>query len=220
VKKKFILLIILSACNQLYGQTCWYFPGAGTVMEMQTFDEKGKLKLTNTSLVRAVEGEKVTIDAKLVDDKNKNVSAMTYDAVCKDGNVYIDGSAMVPPNMFEGKHDATVSVTGDKIIYPQNLDAGTNLPEANIEIKMEMQGMPFPFKSNVKILNRKVIGEEEINVPAGTFKCWKITYDVEYKVIIGFKGKATEWISPGKGFIKSEVYNKNGKLMGTTVRSK
>ena len=218
--KKFLLVILLAAVNQLYSQSCWYFPGAGTVMEMQTFDEKGKLKLTNTTLVKSIEGEKITIDAKLVDDKNKNISSMTYDALCKDGNVYIDGNAMVPLNMFEGKQDAKVEVTGDKIIYPQNMDAGFDLPDASIEIKMEMQGMPFPFKSNVKILNRKVVGEEEIKVPAGTFKCWKITYDLEYKVIVGFKGKATEWISPGKGFIKSEAYNKNGKLMGTTVRSK
>lgn len=219
--KKFLLFILLVAGNQAYSQTCGHYPAtAGAVMEMQTFDEKGKLKLTNTSVVKAIGNDKITIEAKLVDDKNKNISGMTYDAVCKDGNIYIDGSAMVPLSMYEGKQDAAVSVIGDKIIYPQNLGAGSNLPDASMEIKMEMQGMPFPFKSNVKILNRKVVGEEEITVPAGTFKCWKITYDLEYKVLIGFKGKATEWISPGTGFIKSEAYNKNGKLMGYTIRTK
>lgn len=218
--KKLFFLFLLAISQKIFSQSCWYFPPTGTVMEMQTFDDKGKHKLTNSSVVKAIDGEKVTIEAKVVDDKNKNVAAMTYDALCKDDNLYLDGNAMVPVNMFEGKQDASVSVTGDKIIYPKKLSTGSSLPDASIEIKMEMQGMPFPFKSNVKVMNRKVVGEEDITVPAGTFKCWKITYDVEYKILVGFKGKATEWISPGKGFIKSEAYNKNGKLAGTTVRSK
>ncbi|MDX2047334.1 MAG: hypothetical protein SFU87_11140 [Chitinophagaceae bacterium] len=219
--KKLLVMIFLFVSSHLFSQTCGYFPAQeGAVFEMQTFNEKGKLQLINTSVVKVINGDKITIDAKVVDEKNKPVTSMTYDAICKDGNLTIDGGAFVPAGMFEGKNNATVSITGDKIVYSQALNSGQTLPDASIGIKMEMQGMPFPFNSDVKITNRKVVGEEEITVPAGTFKCWKITYDIQYKMLISFRGTAVEWIAPGKGFIKSESYTKNNKLAGYSVRTK
>jgi len=219
--KRILLFFLLFSFIRSYGQTCGYYPPTvGGVFEMQTFDDKGKLRMTNTAVVKAIDGNKATIDSKVIDDKNKNIAAMTFDVVCKDGNLYVDGGGMVPISMFEGKKDASVSVTGDKVVYPENLSATSALPDATIQMKMEMQGMPFPMNSTIKIQNRKVEGQEDVTVPAGTFKCWKISYDLEYKILVNFHGKAIEWICPGKGFIKSESYNKNGKLAGSSVRTK
>lgn len=67
------------------------------------------------------------------------------------------------------------------------------------------------------VTNRKVIGKESVTTPAGTFECYKISYDIATKMMINMKTKATEWYARGTGLIKSETYSTDGKLMGSNV---
>ena len=73
------------------------------------------------------------------------------------------------------------------------------------------------MRLTINITNRKVVGVESVTVPAGTFECFKITYDMETK--LGFKASssAVQWLNKGAGSVKTESYDKKGKLLGTTV---
>ena len=73
---------------------------------------------------------------------------------------------------------------------------------------------------NIKILNRKVEASESVNTLAGTFDCYKITYDMEMKSIINITTKGAEWIAKGVGVVKTEQYDKKGNLTGYTLLSK
>ena len=64
------------------------------------------------------------------------------------------------------------------------------------------------------IYNRKVEAEEEISTKAGTFKCFKISYDILTDAMIDIKGSAIEWIAKDVGAVRTESYNKKGKLTG------
>ena len=70
---------------------------------------------------------------------------------------------------------------------------------------------------SVSITNRKVEAVENITTPAGTFECYKITYDVATKMMINVKMKATEWYAKNVGMVKSESYTSDGKLAGSTL---
>ena len=71
------------------------------------------------------------------------------------------------------------------------------------------------------ITNRKVEQAETINSPAGSFDCFRISYDVMVRIKmmgIGFPVHmhAIEWFSPKIARpVKSETYTKNGKLVGS-----
>ena len=71
----------------------------------------------------------------------------------------------------------------------------------------------------VNITNRKVEGKESVTTPAGTFDCFKITYDIETKFGVKIERNAIEWIAKNVGTVRSESY-KGDKLEGYTELTK
>jgi hypothetical protein len=60
---------------------------------------------------------------------------------------------------------------------------------------------------------------EDVTVPAGTFKCHKITQTVATTGYIGRKeviSKTVSWYAPGIGTVKTETYDAKDKLQGST----
>ena len=56
---------------------------------------------------------------------------------------------------------------------------------------------------------------------AGTFDCHKVTYDFDVKFgFVKAKGSGVEWYDKDKVLVKSESYNKKGKLTGYTELTK
>jgi hypothetical protein len=71
------------------------------------------------------------------------------------------------------------------------------------------------------ISNRKVASIEKLSTPAGTFNAFKITYDIETHMgFITVKSSAAEWYCKKYGLIKSENYNKRGKLQSYSLLTK
>jgi hypothetical protein len=66
-----------------------------------------------------------------------------------------------------------------------------------------------------------VAGKETITTPSGTYECYKITSNMAMQTQMGIKMNVNmssiEWIALKVGTVKSESYNKSGKLMGTTL---
>jgi len=69
----------------------------------------------------------------------------------------------------------------------------------------------------INISNRKVEAVESLTTPAGTFECYKISYDVATKMMVNVKSKGVEWYTAGIGMIKSETYSSDGKLLGSNI---
>jgi hypothetical protein len=69
----------------------------------------------------------------------------------------------------------------------------------------------------INVSNRKVEAVENLTTPAGTFECYKISFDVATKMMINVKSKGVEWFAKGIGMVKNETYDSNGKLLGSNV---
>lgn len=100
--------------------------------------------------------------------------------------------------------------------YPSNMKVGQEL-EGNLDFSVNstVKGKKTNISFNVK--NRHVIATEKVKTPFGTFDSYKIQYDlhVRFKVMgipIPMNLKVNEWFSPGLGVVKTESYNKDGKL--------
>jgi len=155
-------------------------------------------------------------DNVFYDDKDKETYKFQQTYFCQDGVISFDMSNMFDPKTMEGYKDMQVSLTSDKLDLPNNLTVGQTLKEGTATMVISNQGMKL-MTMNIHVYNRKVETKETITVPAGTYECFKITYDVESKVIFKVQGKAAEWYAKGIGMVKQETYDSKGKITGSTL---
>jgi hypothetical protein len=154
---------------------------------------------------------------KLIDKKGKEIQGSEYEATCKDGVVSIDFKSLMNQSMMAAYgEEMDYDITGTNLDIPNDLSVGQTLPDAEIIIKMSMSGMNFNMSTI--ITDRKVLDKESITVPAGTFDCYVITQTTRIKSMAANQSRTSkQWIAEGVGFVKSEDYNKKGKIANTSL---
>jgi hypothetical protein len=131
----------------------------------------------------------------------------------------MDMKNFLDPKTMSGFQDMEVTVSGADLEMPGAMQVGQTLKDGDIKMAVNSSGMNI-MNLEVKIYNRKVEAIETITTPAGTFECFKVSYDTEFRTMFKITAKGTEWISRNVGTVKSEQYDKNGKLTGYTLLSK
>jgi hypothetical protein len=214
----FILAFMLSGIIQ--AQECSYFNlSEGMVLGYQNLDAKGKVTSTTRTTCLSITKAGASIIYKLkndfVDAKNNNPSTRELEMRCEDGKFYMDMQNLIDPKSMEAFKGMEISVDATDMVYATGLVAGQSLPDANITVSAATGGIAM-LNLSIDITNRKVVGTESVTVPAGTFDCFKITYDVETKMMFKVNATVTEYVNMGVGNVKTETYDKKGKLAGTT----
>lgn len=209
----FMLPVLVSA------QNCGYYSMTkGMVFSYQNLDAKGKVtsssKSTCLDVVQMPSVTEYKVQAEVTDSK-KNKSTHEYAMRCEGGKFYVDMRNFVDPKSMESFKDMEIKVDSKDMMYPADIAAGQTLPDASITISAGSGGVSL-MNLFVNITNRKVAGIETVTVPAGTFECFKITYDVETKLMFKINTMVIEYLNMGAGNIKTETYDKKGKLMGTS----
>jgi len=214
-----LITLLLITSNVLAQSTCSkYYPfEEGATFQITNYDKKGKttgIADHTVSNVSTVGGAEVsTISSKIKDNKGELLIETSYDITCKDDTISIDFNSLANPQMFEQYQEMDVDISGTNIDIPNNLSAGQELPDASM---LMVVNMGISLKFTVDITNRKVIAEETITTPAGTFDCYVIGYTLNSKMGIKFSGSSKEWISEGVGVVKQESYSKKGKLTSSS----
>ncbi len=215
--KKIALLIVLFSCTIfLKAQDCTlYFPSEeGAELGYTYYSKPGKaessskMKITRKDLS---DGKlKMDIAAETFDAKGKSALAFNYAVWCDGENFCIDmRSALGSMNLteLEGFKIETTDMQ-----FPAKMAAGQTLKDASIQLSLEG---PVPMNMVTNITNRKVESKESVTTPAGTFDCYKISYDMFSKVsIVKTEGRVVEWYAPNVGMVRSETYNKKDKPLG------
>ena len=187
----------------------------GVVQEYLLKDAKGKITSQVRNKVTDITGGKnafaVYYESESLDDKGKptnkdNPMIINYRVVVKDGTMYLDTKSMF--GAMEGIDD--VVATGSAVKIPQNLSVGQAIPDASAKVKIG------PINCLVVVTEGKCVAIEDVNVEAGTFKCYKISQK-NNSTIMGIKSEGTTltWYAKGVGEVKSETYDKAGKLKNT-----
>jgi arginine deiminase len=80
---------------------------------------------------------------------------------------------------------------------------------------------PIPMGITFDMVDRKVVGKETITTSAGTFDCYKITYNTKSKIVMAnMNMKNVQYIAEEVGAVKTEVYKDNGKLVSYSLLTK
>ncbi len=210
--------LFLSAQSQ---ECVFYCPvKEGTQMEVQHFNAKDKLQGTDkqTILTKEASGNDLTVTVKCesYDDKNALQYNKNLTYACKGGVFSFDMQNFLDPQTMSAYKDMQVSITATNLETPGSLSAGQTLKEGNIQMKVSNQGMTL-MNMTTTIKNRKVEAIEKITTTAGTFECYKISYDIDTKMMFSITGKGIDWISKNVGVVRSESYDAKGKLLSYNV---
>ena len=212
------LILFLFSLQTLIAQDCKtsYYFREGKEVTFIRYDKDGKQSGKEVSRVTSVSNgsgsatsewstRKFEGDGKLKEDGTAKV-------ICENGNLKI--GFLIPKVDGQQSSEAYFS-------YPAQMKAGQNL-EAKMELSIKGKTDGKKMDVSFKVENRKVIGNDRVSTPAGTYDAVKIQFDmnVKFKVVgigIPMKLKVIEWYSPGLGLVKTEAYNKDGQLQETTV---
>jgi hypothetical protein len=195
-----------------------YFPlNEGAVFEMTQYSDKGKEESKTRSTVKdissAEESLTATVTVEYFDKKGESTYTSEYGVSCREGNFHLDMRSMMNSQNMASMQGMQIDVEADEMAFPLDLSPGTELPDAHLKVSMSSSGLNMAGMQ-VMVSNRKVLPRESITTPAGTFDCTVITQDVETKMIVSIKASSKTWYAQGAGVVRSESYNKNGKLMG------
>jgi len=218
MKSKIIILIcaFLGSFYATSQNACdTYFPfKKGIQFEITSYNPKGKKESVATYKVLSIENNIATIETSVSDDKGKDLTNSTFKVTCNGNSISIDFKSLMNADLMKQYQDVDLEMTGTNIEFPNDLNVGQTLKDANLKMTMNMGGMKMNM--TVDITNRKVNAKESVTTPAGTFNCYALSSNSETKMGIKMSFEIKEWVAEGIGVIKSETYNKSGKLMGYT----
>ncbi|MDD4141695.1 MAG: hypothetical protein PHR20_02725 [Bacteroidales bacterium] len=185
-----------------------FFPvREGAVLTYADKNPKGKVLSYVVYTIEKVEtaGDVISITYQIesLDDNKKLAFPPFYTTIkIEDGYVHFDATSCVA-NLVEG-----MEVTGRGIILPSNMKAGDVLDDYKIIItNLGMESVC----SNINVSTL-----ESITTDAGTFDCFKVDSSVATKVLfINTSGTTSVWYAHGIGDVKTNTYDKKGKLIQT-----
>ncbi|MBN1115581.1 MAG: hypothetical protein JXA77_00125 [Bacteroidales bacterium] len=209
------LLIIVFSLN---AQDCEVFlPGkVGTVLEHTHYNKKDKITGKATQTLQDIQtSDGVTsylMKQVLTDEKGENPMENEYQFKCKDGVFILDMEMYFSQETMQAYEGMDIKVTADEIDLPStNAQPGQKLKDGTVT--MQISAGPMPMTMKVHVVDRKVLAVEKLTTPAGTFDCVKITETVNGEFgFIKTSTSAITWYSLGVGTIRSETYDKSGKL--------
>ncbi len=233
--KHLLSISLLSLCGifTAHGQAFKIDDPVGTVVEYGYLDKKEKV--TQTSRMELVskennsEGEVFNIKTTLPTDGEPVV--MTYRLIFTGDGVKSDKNFLFSTAVLDQlASQATITFTGDIPVLPDNLSVGQTLPLYDIAMTIDLTGgtggpMSVKTTTTSKLTSRKILRQESVTVPAGTFDAFVLHEDVmATATVIGIKTtvqtSTDSWIVPGLGFVKQLNYDKKGKVTSGTVLTK
>lgn len=219
-----IITVLLFSAQFAVAQNCGQFVGAisGKKLTYVNLDTKGNSQGKISYTATKKNATTVVVHSEFTDKDGKPGPSGDTEMICDGDAIKVDMKSFVPASSM--KQYNNMQITGDVkyMAYPLNLSVGQKLDDCTVTLDIGNGGQSMSAMQ-MDIINRMVEKEENITTNAGTFDCYKITYDstVKIKMIgigIPLHIKVAEWFSPKLGrFIKSETYDKKSKLKGSTV---
>lgn len=217
MNRKLILLLIVwfgwgyawSQCNPFYNLK------QGSEWELTSYNAKDKVTGRQVNQLKSLEetsdGWKAVIYFKSYDKKDELVYEKEVELECANGVIKMDMERFIPEETLQAFRDMEMTIEVDNLEWPSDLDVGKTLDDGSINITGNIMNM------SVDVTDRKVEGKESIITPAGTFETFKVTYKVRTKMMMSSEGNSVDYIAEDVGLVRSETYNKNGKLVGYTL---
>ena len=201
---------------------------SGMNYELSTFNAKdkptGKITYQINGVRRAGPSTVLDITARFEDEKGKQQPPYTIQYTCTGDELVADMSGIMQ-SMQGGLKDGEMRLKSNTLAYPGKLSVGQKLADGRMETELLSKGTTLMTMS-MTMSNRQVESKSPVTTPAGTFDAYKVTSDMSFEnrmMGIPVRGtmKTVSYRAASQLFdVRSETYNKSGKLMGYTLLSK
>lgn len=226
-KSLFFVAWLLAVAGIVAAQDCknYYYLLNNAEVEMSIYDSKNAVVAKNVYNVLSVSKDGAGLTSKfntsLKDAKGKEMSSGKGEFKCTGDNILID-MQMSMPNIPQLQNMKMASEGSAFLSYPSSLKEGQALPDASYEMSGNANGMDMSMQ--YKVTDRKVAGKEKITTPAGSWDCFKITYNMNLSMTMmgmnmPMQLTAAEWFAPGFGVVKTESA-KDGNKVGSMLITK
>ena len=191
-----------------------FFPmKKGSVQVFATKNDKGNITGQTRNTIKEITGapnafaiyyQSEILDAKGNPTNKNNPLVYNLRIVVKDGIMYLDMKGMF--GAMDGLEGVQASGTAVKI--PHDLAVGQSLDDAAAQVRIGI------INCSVVLTEGKCIAIEDVTVAASTFRCHKISQKAN-ATVMGIRNESTTvtWYAKGVGSIKTETYDRNGKLI-------
>ncbi|MEI6122292.1 MAG: hypothetical protein WCQ95_01560 [Bacteroidota bacterium] len=227
MKKSVLSFVIISTISvfALKAQDCvCYSPtNVGAKLEITNYDAQGVV--TGSSLQTLIKKEitgnetRITFSSQRIKTNPEKDSVSTYDYYCKAGVFYVDMNKIVEPFKANLNNSMELTFSAIDLQIPGNLKVGDELPKSSVIITITSGKLPI-MKYSISMVNRKVAAIETITTSAGSFECYKITYDNKSSMKFEVLHKCADWFAVNVGIIKSETYDEKGVLLNYFLLTK
>lgn len=178
------------------------------VVNLGSQTDKKKTQTTNTALVKS----------GLYDKNNRLIQLQDVTYTSRRDTSFTDGMGEMDAKSLASFRDRRLAYTPVPLAWPHQPTVGSVLPAGGVEVQVSSSAVDIA-KVNTTVRNRRVLsGPEPLATPAGTFQCYKVEAEREVStapradMVVRTKTRVVDYYSPTVGIVKTEVYNKKGKL--------
>jgi hypothetical protein len=215
------LAALMLLCGSLQAQSIFFPTRQGTVRVFAHKNARGNVESHSRQTIRSVDGSganmTITYSMEALDKSQKplrDAKEMTFKLTVRNNVMIFDINEMIPPQMMNNQ-EFKMEIKGDGLELPASIQPGQSLKDATVTMTMDM-GM-MKMTTEMKMTEGKCEAIEDVTVPAGSFKCHKITQTASVTAMRQTTvTRSITWYAPGVGVVKSETYDKSNKLTNTT----
>jgi hypothetical protein len=189
----------------------YIFMKKGRTIETTTYNAAGKVTAKAVMLVNDVttsgESSTATVTVQNFGPTGSLTGTNTGIYKCNNGTFIIDLASLMPQS-------GPVKFSASTMEFPAGMTVGQQLPSADMTMAMTMGGKAI--KATYQFTDRKVVDEENVTTPAGTWKCLKITF----KFTTAYVGlnmppsntTGTQWYAPDFALIQWQLNTTTAKI--------
>lgn len=224
----FLILLLFLKSTFVFAQACKDMPQfvQGRTLIYESFDAKGKSGLEQTQIVTSVSGSdsnqiQSTVMTTLRSEKGKEISGAEYKVLCSGEGFSLDMQMMIPGETQNAYKGMDAKVVSGNLLFPAQMSVGQSLPGGKVEVEYFNSGSRMA-KVLVELTDRKVESIEEVTVPTGSCRAYKISARsrvMTETMIMPLRIEFTTltWFDQKAGMVRMESFRSNGKPDGYTV---
>ena len=210
----------------------------GQGIEYQMLDAKGKLTSTWRYRVLAVstdgggkQTKRVTtsivrLKSGYYDLRNRLLVQQDLTFRLRRDTIYTDGLTEINYEALKSFRDRRIAYSGTPLAWPAKPKVGAVLPRGGVSVQVSSP-MVAIAKVETTLAQRTIkSGPEPVTVPAGTFSCYVVESQrtqatvARADMVIKATSRQLDYYAPTIGIVKTEYFDKGGKLMQSRVLSK
>lgn len=208
------LLMTVSAISQNNCSKFYPFK-EGINFQITSYGKNNKVAAITDYTVSQVTNNSATYNSILKDKNQKVLNEGNFKINCENNGITMNLESLLNPQLFDQYRDFETTISGTNIVLPNNLQIGQELPDATMKMNIDMSGIQMEM--NVSMTNRKVIDQDTITTPAGSFYCYIISYTNTIEMGMNRTSTSKQWIAEGVGMVKQEDYNRRGNVTSSSL---